>query len=179
MAYARQGEMDMAEKALARALAMEPANAEGNFNMALLKGERGDLKQVEIHLRRALNTDPGMSQAAHNLCIVLGEKRLTEAVGYCRQAAQEQPQNSRYALTLAYFLDKSGKSKEAAKTLEALLARGPMLDGYLMLSDIYGRMGDRQRAQAVLKRGSANPSLSPQDRSVIESTLKRQGGNGK
>jgi Flp pilus assembly protein TadD len=174
MAYARQSEMGKAEEALAQALAFEPANAEANFNMALLKGERNDLKQAESHLRRALKTDPQMSQAAYNLCVILGEKRLAEAVGYCRQAAQQQPHNGRYALTLAYFMDKNGESKAAAETLETLLAREPLLDGYLLLSDIYGRMGDHQQARSALERGRANQSLSMRDRSVIESTLKRR-----
>jgi tetratricopeptide (TPR) repeat protein len=146
MAYARQREMGKAEKALDQALSLDPANAEANFNMALLKGERNDLKEAESHLRRALKTDPQMSQAAFNLCVIMGENRLAEAVGYCRQAAEQQPQNGRYAWTLAYFLDKRGESKAAAETLETLLTREPLLDGYLLLSDIYRQTGDRQRA---------------------------------
>jgi tetratricopeptide (TPR) repeat protein len=177
MAYARQGELGNAEAALAQALLLEPANAEANFNMALLKGERNDLREAERHLRRALKTDPQMSQAAFNLCVIMGEKRLAEAVGYCRQAAEQQPQNGRYAWTLAYFLDKNGETQSAAETLERVLSREPLLDGYLLLSDIYRRTGDRQRAISVLDRGMADPSLSQRDRALMESARKRQVGN--
>jgi Tfp pilus assembly protein PilF len=174
LAYARQGEVSKAEESLIQALALEPGNAEANFNMGLLKAEQNDLKKAESHLRRALTTDPQMSQAAFNLCVILGEKRVNEAVGFCRQAAQGQPQNSRYAWSLAYFLYKNGEREAAAETLETLLAREPVIDGYLLLSDIYGRMGDRQRSQAVLERGLANQSLNQRDRLVLESTIKRQ-----
>ena len=172
--YARQGETGKAEGALRQALALEPGNAEANFNMGLLKAEGNDPAQAEKHLRRALKTDPQMAPAAYNLCVILGDKRVNEAVSFCRRAAEIHPLNGRYAWTLAYFLEKKGERQAAAETLEALLNREPGIDGYLLLTDVYARMGDPQRARAVLKRGLADPALSQRDRFGIEAALKRQ-----
>jgi tetratricopeptide (TPR) repeat protein len=172
--YARQGETGKAEEALRQALALEPGNAEANFNMGLLKVEGNDPAQAEKHLRRALKTDPQMAPAAYNLCVILGDKRVNEAVSFCRRAAEIHPLNGRYAWTLAYFLDKKGERQAAAETLEALLNRQPGIDGYLLLTDLYARMGDPQRARAVLERGLADRALGQRDRFAIEAALKRQ-----
>jgi len=179
MAYARKGDNSKADEALRKALTLEPNNAEANFNMGLLKAELNDPSQAEKHLRRALKTDPQMSPAAYNLCVLLGEKRAGEALGFCRQATALQPNDPRYAWTYAYYQNKKGDSKAAARTLEDLLNRQPAFaDGYLMLADIRFQKGDRKGAEQVLEKALDVPSLSQGDRANIQGALQlyRAGG---
>jgi Tfp pilus assembly protein PilF len=172
IAYARQGDTGKADKALRKALALEPNNAEANFNMGLLKAELNDLPQAEKHLRRALKADPQMAPAAYNLCVMLGEKRVSEALGFCRQAAALRPQDPRYAWVYAYYQNKKGDRKAAAVALEGLLNRQPSFaDGHLLLADIYVQMGEREKAEGVYRRAIVGNALNPRDRSRIEAAL--------
>jgi len=155
-----EGRQFKADEALRKLLTLEPNNAEANFNMGLLKAEINDPSQAEKHLRRALKTDPQMSPAAYNLCVLLGEKRAGEALGSAPgdgAPAQRPP----YAWTYAYYQNKKGDSKAAARTLEDLLNRQPAFaDGYLMLADICFQKGDRKGAEQVLEKALDVPSLS-------------------
>ena len=173
MAHARQGDIAKAEEALRGALALEPNNAEANFNMGLLKAEANDLPQAEKHLRGAFKTDPHMAPAAYNLCVLLGEKRSDEALGFCRQAAELRPREPRYAWTCAYYQNKKGDPTAATATLESLLNRHPTFtDGYRLLAEIYSHTGKHRRVAELLNRATANGFLSPRDRAAIEEKLR-------
>ncbi|WP_373499608.1 tetratricopeptide repeat protein [Desulfococcus sp.] len=182
IARARLGDNAGADEALRKALSLEPDNAEANFNMGLLKVEQNDPALGERHLRRALETDPRMAPAAYNLCILLGgKKRLTEALGFCRRAAELRPLEPRYTWTYAYYQHMNGESKAAAAALMGLIARRPdFADGYLLLADIYIQLGDPERAVAVYTSAVENHLLNPEDLSRIKAVLDRfkAGGHG-
>ena len=74
IACARLGDNTSAERALARALQLDPNSAVAKFNLALLMAEKGQPGEAEKLLREALKTDPEMSQAAYNLGILLAGK---------------------------------------------------------------------------------------------------------
>jgi tetratricopeptide (TPR) repeat protein len=104
---------------------MSPDNAAANFNMGLLKAEENDLKQAEMYLKKAIKVDPQMAQAAYNLCIITSKDRISEAVSWCRKAAELRPQEPKYAFTLAYYLNQRGDRDEAVMTLKEIVNKYP------------------------------------------------------
>ncbi len=125
IAYARMGENDKAERSLQAALRVAPDNAAANFNMGLVKAEKNEPRQAERYLRKAIKADPQMAQAAYNLCVITSKDRIDEAVTWCRKAADLRPQEPKYALTLAFYLNQRGNRGEAVRTLEAILEKYP------------------------------------------------------
>jgi len=137
IAYARMSENDKAEKSLQKALKQAPDNAAANFNMGLLKAEKNDTKAAEKYLKKAFKADPQMAQAAYNLCIITAKDRISEAVTWCRKAAELRPQEPRYAYTLAFYLDQKGNRDEAIRTLKAIVEKYPgYKDAEMLLGEI-------------------------------------------
>ena len=137
IAYARMGENKKADAYLKKALKVAPDNPAANFNMGLLKAEQNDMKGAEQYLKKALKADPQMAQAAYNICIITSKERLDEAVTYCRKAAELRPQDSRYAYTLAFYLNQKGDRDEAVRTLKAILEKYPgYKDAEMLLKEI-------------------------------------------
>jgi Tfp pilus assembly protein PilF len=153
MAYAQTGETKKADEFLQKALKAAPNNTAANFNMGLLKAEQNDLKGAEKYLKAALNADPQMAQAAYNLCIITSKDRITEAVTYCKKAADLRPQEPRYAYTLAFYQLQKGDGKDAVKILEALIEKQPAYaDSYLLLGGTYERWGEKEEAEKIYKK---------------------------
>jgi tetratricopeptide (TPR) repeat protein len=125
MAYAQMGRNDKAEQSLREALRTAPDSGPANFNMGLLKAEQKDLKQAEKYLRAALKADPQMAQAAYNLCVNLSKDRLSEAIGFCRQACELSPDDPKYAYTLAFYLYQNDQTDEAVSTLKVIIEKHP------------------------------------------------------
>ena len=126
MAYAQAGEKQQAEKFLLKAIKVAPDNAAAHFNLGLLKAEQNRGKEAERELREALRLDPKMAPAAYNLCILTAKDRPAEALSWCRKAVALNPQEPRYAYTLAFY-QKDGK-------------------------DLHGRGGDPQRSPGATAR---------------------------
>lgn len=153
MAYARGGDSGKANEALKSALKIAPENAAANFNMGLLKAEQKDLAGAEKHLKKAFKSDPRMAQAAYNLCIITSKGRVKEAITWCRKAAEINPQEPRYAYTLAFYQEQEGNSGGAVKTLDALIAGHPAhADSHLLLGGIYEKQGKTKEAETVYTR---------------------------
>jgi len=139
LAYSRLGRNDKAEAALAAALKLDPDNAAANFNMGLLQAELGDAAAAERRLRAALRADPAMAEAAYNLGVLLAPDRPTEALDFLRQAAGSDPQEPKYAYTLAFFMTSGGDRDGAERVLRDLLARRPDYRPAAQLLDQLGR----------------------------------------
>ena len=137
MAYVRMGENSKADQSLKKALTVAPDNAAANFNMGLLKAEENDPGQAEMYLKQAIKADPQMAQAAYNLCVLTAKDRISEAVTWCRKAAELRPQEPKYAFTLAYYLNQKGDKKEAVMTLKEIVNNYPGLkDAEMLLKEI-------------------------------------------
>ncbi len=137
IAYARVGENEKAERFLKKALKQAPDNAAVNFNMGLVKAEKNELKSAEKHLKKAFKADPGMDQAAFNLCVITSKDRISEAVTWCRKAAELRPQEPKYAYTLAFYQEQKGDRDEAVRTLKAILEKHPgYKDAEMLLKEI-------------------------------------------
>ena len=115
-----------------------------------------------------------MAPAAYNLCILSAKDRPKEALSWCKKAAELNPQEPKYAYTLAFYQKEQGDPKGAAATLKDFLSRRPgFTDGYLLLAEIYARQGDRPQAEAVLRQAQQVESLSPRDRARVADAIQK------
>jgi tetratricopeptide (TPR) repeat protein len=115
MAYSNLQQNDKAESSLRRALRLEPDNSAALFNLGLLLAEERRMAEAEKALRAALKADPQMAAAAFNLGVLCGKARIDEALRWCRKAYDLQPENAKYAQTLAFFLREKGELDRARK----------------------------------------------------------------
>ena len=163
MAYAQLKETKKGEESLEKALKIAPRSAAANFNMGLLKAEQNDLKGAERYLKAALKADPQMAQAAYNLCVITSKDRITEAVTYCKRAADLRPQEPRYAYTLAFYQLQKGDEREAVKTLQGLIEKQPAYaDSYLLLGGIYEKQGRKEEAEKIYKKALETDGIPDQ-----------------
>jgi tetratricopeptide (TPR) repeat protein len=175
-AYAQTGEKQQAEKFLLRAIKVAPDNAEAHFNLGLLKAEQNRGKDAERELKEAFRLDPKMAPAAYNLCILTARERPEAALSWCRKAVALNPQEPRYAYTLAFYQKEGKDLKGAVATLKGLLARRPgFTAGSLLLAEIHVQQGERPQAAAVLRQALQVESLPPQDRARIAGALQKVG----
>jgi Tfp pilus assembly protein PilF len=174
MAYAQTGETQEAEKFLLKAIKVAPDNAAAHFNLGLLKAEQNRGKDAEQELREAFRLDPKMAPAAYNLCILIAQDRPAAALSWCRKAVALNPQEPRYAYTLAFY-QKAGKDLPgAAATLRDLLTHQPgFTAGSLLLAEIYVEQGDRGQAAMVLRQALQVEGLPPQDRARVDGALRK------
>jgi tetratricopeptide (TPR) repeat protein len=153
MAHAQLGQTREAEQSLTKALVLEPTNAVANFNLGLLRAEQHKPVEAERCLRLALKSEPTMAQAAYNLAVLLASDRLLEAIEWCRKAHQAQPDEPKYAYTLAFYLNTQGDRREAMTLLRQLIARHPQYDdSYGLLASLYEQIGDRASAAELYRQ---------------------------
>jgi tetratricopeptide (TPR) repeat protein len=174
MAYAQMGEKEQAEKSLLKAIKVAPDNAAAHFNLGLLKAEQNRVKDAEREIREAFRLDPKMAPAAYNLCILTAKDRPQEALSWCKKALALNPQEPKYAYTLAFYQKEQGDLKNAAATLKDFLAQRPgFTDGYLLLAEICVQQGDHPQAEAVLRQAQQVEGLSTRDRARLAAALQK------
>lgn len=165
LAYSAQGKNDQAEARLRAALKLDPTNSAANLNLGMLLAELGKPGEAETAFRTAFKSDPRSAQAAYNLGVLVSRKSLEEAVEWCARAAKLAPGEARYAYTHSFYLNQSGKTAEAIRTLESLLVVGASYpDAYALLGQIYERSGRRKEAASVYDRALRNPALPEEAR---------------
>jgi len=165
IAAARLGDMVKAEDLLQRALEIEPGSAVVNFHMALLRADQGDFPQAENHLRETLKADPQMAEAACNLCVLLAKDRMEEGIKWCRKAYELDPEDGKYAYTLAFYERRSGNPEEAVRILKEVIGRDAThAEAILLLSEIYEEQGNQEEARQLLGGVLTNENLSSRDR---------------
>jgi predicted Zn-dependent protease len=173
MAYSRAGRTADAERVLDQALRLAPDNAPANFNRGLLLAELGRKAEAESSLRTALTSSPNFAPAAYNLCVLMMERRDAGGLAYCQQALKAAPGNEKYAFSLAFYLDQTGKSVQALQVLETFSARyGSGLETRMFLADLYLKSGRNREALAIYQQAAATHDLPQQQRKFIESRLR-------
>jgi Flp pilus assembly protein TadD len=172
--YNKLGQNQQAEQALRRALKVEPANSSVNFNLGLLLGELGRLDEAEQCLRTALKTDPRMAAAAYNLGIIVSNKRPSEGLHWCRVAFQLQPNERRYAETLAFYQRRSGDCAGAVETLSNWAAQHPSdVKASISLGQLHEELGDPVSAERVYRNAMKSPGLPAGAQSALSEAIRR------
>ncbi len=176
MAYAKMDSQDQAEELLLKAIKVAPDNSAAHFNLGLVWAEQKRDKEAERELREAFRLNPKMAPAAYNLCILSAKDRPKEALSWCRKAVELNPQEPKYAFTLAFYQKEQGDLRGAAATLQDLITQRPAFtDGYLLLAEVYIQQGERSQAEDVLRQALKLENLPARDQARVAGALQRLG----
>lgn len=146
-----------AREAFSEAARLEPDNADYLMGLAEAQKSDGLLDESESNYRRALEIAPSNS----DLLVKFGEflissrpseEKKREAESLLLRALQVNPANSLAQYQLGRVKMELGETRQAVQHLEAALAEAPEnVVGWYVLSQAFGRLGDRARAAAALK----------------------------
>jgi tetratricopeptide (TPR) repeat protein len=172
MAYVALGNSAQAEAAFRRALELAPANAAAQFNLGLLLGEGGRRTEAIAALRAALVADPKMAAAAYNLGVLLADEEPAAGLGLCLRAAKLQPDNPKYAWTVAFYQARAGDLPGAARVLERVVRAHPeYADAWALLGDTYLKEGRPGAARALYRRAAGETHLPADARAEFSGRL--------
>jgi Flp pilus assembly protein TadD len=91
----------------------------------------------------------------------------------CRKAAELQPDNQKYVYTLAFYLNLGGRTDEAHRLLQTLVARHPENpDAWALLGAVLEKRGQVREALALYRQAAKNQSLPERDRLLFEAKLR-------
>jgi Flp pilus assembly protein TadD len=169
MAEARLGRLGEAEAALREAIRVQPREPAAHFNLGLLLAERGRPREAQAALRQALELDPRNAGAAYNLAVLVAASSPREAAALAGRAADVFPQDPRYALTQALYLERAGDAAGAERVLRALVVRHPgHRDAWALLGALLESRGRGSEAAEVYRRAARTPALAAADRKAFE-----------
>ena len=174
LVYNRLGDNAAAASHLKQAIAIDPNNVAAHLNLALLYGEMGQHKEAVREYKTTFKLDSSSAVAAYNLGVLLAENDLSQAVRWAQKAAKLQPENTKYAYTLAFYLYRQDRTSEVIDMLEPFVSRKTdEVNIYMMLGDLYERGGDVGAAIRVYKAAVDNERLPQQVRSGFAAQLQR------
>jgi Flp pilus assembly protein TadD len=123
-AYARTGNLDGAEQALNRSIAINPETAEAHDLLGLIAIQRGNEAQAKKELAEALRIEPDLAEADDNLGkILIGDQDLKQADYYLSRAVTLDPSeaDSFHSYGLLLMLEKQyGSSAQALRRADSL-----------------------------------------------------------
>ena len=119
IAHMGQNELPEAEDRFNQTLALNPAQAEVQFNLGLLLTREKRYAEAAERFRDALALRPTMSMAWFYLAeVATRQERLAEAAEYHRRALEIDPANTRVYLSLAQVFIQQGNQDEARRFLK-------------------------------------------------------------
>ncbi|MBK6281575.1 MAG: ammonia-forming cytochrome c nitrite reductase subunit c552 [Draconibacterium sp.] len=170
--YSYIGNTAKAEENLKKVLVVDPENEAANLNLGLLLAEQGKLSEAEQALRTALRANPSQAVAAYNLSVISASSDIKEAVDFAKIAAENQPEEPKYAYTLAFYQVQNNQKTEAIKTLNELLKIHPQyLTAVSFLADIYMKDGKTREALKVYQQALETEGISDQDKASIQQAI--------
>ena len=144
-----------------------------NLNLGLLLGEQGRKREAELVLRAALHADPNLAAAAHNLGVLLAEDRIDETLVLCRRAYELNPDEPKYAYTLAFYLNQTGDLPGAVTILKRMVDRRTAnANSYLLLGEIFERQEKTEDAMNVYRKAVADENMSQEDRGLFAAKIR-------
>jgi predicted CXXCH cytochrome family protein len=178
--YLRRGQTAQAEAELKAALRLSRQYAPAAINLADLYRQLGRESDGEAILRQGTAESPGDAGLHHALGLTLVRlKRLDEALGELRLAAQLAPEQARYAYVHAVALNSAGRGSEAISVLKDSLARHADDRDTLLALISFSR--EARDIPAALAYAQQLARIAPTDVNVsrLVQELERQGGAAK
>jgi tetratricopeptide (TPR) repeat protein len=170
--YSYVGNTAKAEENLKKVLVIDPENEAANLNLGLLLAEQGKIGEAEQSLRTALRVNPKQAVAAYNLSVISASRDINEAVAFAKVAAENQPEEPKYAYTLAFYQVQNNQKTEAIKTLNELLKIHPQyLTAVSFLADIYMKDGKTREALNVFQQALKTEGISTKDKASIQQAI--------
>jgi arylsulfatase A-like enzyme/thioredoxin-like negative regulator of GroEL len=146
IALARRGDSAGAERAFARALAQDPANAMALQNIGALQLQRRDEAAAAASFERALAADPQLPEAWTGLGVArmrLGKQ--DDALAAWRRAVEIDPRNFDALYNLSTELINAGRTREALPYLQQFVATAPPAVYAAEISRIQRFLASRRR----------------------------------
>jgi Flp pilus assembly protein TadD len=152
--YLSLNQPDDAERALRRALELQPAYCEAHSNLGVLLSNQKRYPEAEISLREALRLDPAHAASYSNLGVMMQAcNRLPEAEKAYRQALRLSPGFTDAAMNLGIVLRDQGRLAEAERTFRRILKEHPNAadSASLNLAILYRDSGKQPEAEAAFQ----------------------------
>jgi len=147
----RRGGLDAANTELEAAMELDPQVAEANLFMGQLLERQNQIEEAAQAYRNELAASPNSLPAAIALSRLEGRRgRHSEQEQALRNAIQTNPRSPGPYLMLAMtFLQREERYPEAVELAHLALEQGPkgreLQLNYLLLADLYNRLGDSER----------------------------------
>jgi predicted CXXCH cytochrome family protein len=173
--YARRGRTSDAEAEYKAALRLSPQFTGAAINLADLYRQTGRDDSGEKVLRTAIDTVPTDGGLHHALGLSLVRlKRLGEALGELRSAAELDPHNARYGYIYGVAMHSAGHGQEAIRYLKDSLTRHPESRDMIMAIISFSReAGDNATALQYAEQVAKLAPDDPAAKSMIDE-LRRQ-----
>ncbi|PIF02180.1 MAG: hypothetical protein CR996_00965 [Draconibacterium sp.] len=170
--YSYIGNVVKAEENLKKVVAIDPDNEAANLNLGLLLAEQGKTDEAAVALKKVLEANPKQAVAAYNLSVISAKKSINDAIRYAKSAMEANPEEPKYAYTLAFYQYQDNRKAEAIKTLKSIVKKHPeYITATGFLADIYLRDNNIQQAISVYENALKSEKLSAQDRVGVEQML--------
>jgi tetratricopeptide (TPR) repeat protein len=166
--YSYVGNPAKAEENLKQVLAIDPLNEAANLNYGLLLAENGRTAEAELALKKALQANSAQGVAAYNLSVIVSQRSMKEAIDYAKIATKANPQEPKYAYTLAFYQLQNDQKSEAIKTLKGIIQSNPQyINAVSLLADTYVRDGKSAEAIKVYQQAMKAQGITEQDRAAM------------
>jgi tetratricopeptide (TPR) repeat protein len=174
--------MDQARRAADRALAIDPALAEGHVSLAaIIEAYDWNWAAAEHEYRRALELNPALPEAHLWYGMFLRDQgRLQEALPEIRRAAQLEPFSVFTAVNLAHAYMMAGNYVAAEEQAHHAAGLAPdMVTAEVLLSNAYRAQSRTAEADAALDRAGKFSTGNPHALSVLACAYARHGQRDK
>jgi tetratricopeptide (TPR) repeat protein len=158
----RAGRLDLAARALARYLDLEPGRVEVRTRYGSLLRTLGRLEEAERELRRAL-AEGGEEEVVAGVALaetLLARGRVEEADALLGAVLTREPRHRAALLARGRLRLRQGRSTEAAADLEAA-ASGGDAEALLELAELHARRGEVEAQAAAAERVLASSPAHP------------------
>jgi predicted CXXCH cytochrome family protein len=163
----RQRRLGDAEAAFRRSITLDPTFAGAHSNLAELFRAMGRNDESEKTYATAVAAAPNLAELRYGHALALVRvRRLEDAIGQLREAVRLDPDNIRYASTLAIALDSVGRSGDAFDMLSAAAAKRNQSDPDILgtLVPLGLKLGRYREtlpfAEALARLNPADPNIA-------------------
>lgn len=154
----QHGHDQAAEHTLGIALESHPTHSDLRYTRGMLYAEQGRIEAMERDLRELLKYDPQNANALNALGYTLADQtdRYEEALELIEQALALKPEEPAILDSMGWVLYKMGRTEEALPYLEEAMAAYPDQEIAAHLGEVLWKLGERDRAREVWRKGLEN-----------------------
>ena len=155
-----------------RAVQLRPGDAGAHYKLAMAAWALRRFDLVEPHFQQALRLAPGQPQLHEAMGQwYLEAANIDRALEHSARAVELAPGNAAVAISRAFVLDGAGRTDEAWRAIEPIVASGA---ASARLATVFGRIAPAQKrtdqALEMVRRVLATPNLPPQQAAPLHFT---------